>query len=184
MKVAGVSDEAIRQKTGKDWREWLQVLDQEGAVELDHTQIARRLREDHGVSPWWAQKITGGYEQERKDRQVHEMPDGFAISRTRTWPFPASAVLRAWLDEDVRRTWLPEPVTDVRETTEAESVWMEWPDGDMRVNVRLTSMGPSKTRLTVEHSRIADAGQVDQFKDLWKVRLAALRKSLADEEGA
>lgn len=182
MKLAGVGDEAVREKTGKGWAEWLDLLDRRGAADLNHTQTAKMLREEHGVSAWWAQKITGGYEQARKGRQVHEMPEGFSISRTRTWPYPKSAVIRAWLDDDARRKWLPEQVTDVRETTQGESVWMEWPEGDMRVNVRLTDKGPSKTSLTVEHSRIPTSDQVERFKGLWKDRLAALRRML-DSQG-
>jgi hypothetical protein len=180
MKVAGVSDEAVMQKTGRGWGAWLDLLDEHGASELNHTQIAKMLRDEFQVSPWWAQKITGGYEQERKGRQVHQMAGGFEISRSRTWPFPAASILRAWLDESVRQRWLPERVSDVRETTSGESIWMEWPNDGTRVNVRITPRGPSKTSFTVEHSRIPDARRADQLKELWKGRLAALHKLLAE----
>ncbi|MGA9531573.1 MAG: DUF4287 domain-containing protein [Anaerolineales bacterium] len=178
MKVAGVSDEAVKQKTGKGWGDWLNLLDEHGAFELNHTQIAKFLHDEFNVSPWWAQKITGGYEQERKGRQVHEMAQGFEISRTRTWPFPLARVLQAWLDKSVRREWLPEKVSGVRETTSGESLWMEWADG-MRVNVRFVAKGPSRTSLTVEHSRIPDAEQAARLKQLWKSRLSELRELLA-----
>lgn len=181
MKVAGVSDRAIEETTGKGWQAWLDLLDQQGADELTHTQIAKMLRDDFEVGPWWAQKITGGYEQERKGREVHQMSNGFEIGRTRTWPFPADRILNAWLDEGLRRQWLPEQVADVRETTEGRSIWMEWPDGSSRVNVRLTEKGEAKTSISVEHSQIPDANLAEELKTLWKDRLSALRKLLAHQ---
>jgi hypothetical protein len=179
MKVAGVGDEAVHEKTGRGWLEWIALLDQQADPGMGHTEMAKMLREEYGLSAWWAQKVTGGYEQERKGRLAHEMPGGFSISRTRTWPFPKGAILEAWLAEGMRAAWLPERVTGVRETTKGKSVWMEWSDGESRVNVRLGGKGKGKTMLTVEHSRIPDADQAESLKALWGKRLAALRKILA-----
>ena len=61
----GISDQSVRDKTGKGWDEWLSVLDRYGAREKGHTQTAKDLQENWGVSPWWAQCITVRYEWER-----------------------------------------------------------------------------------------------------------------------
>lgn len=60
-----ISDEAVRAKTGKDWEEWFRVLDAWGASESGHTASAKYLRDEHGVSAWWAQAVTIRYEYER-----------------------------------------------------------------------------------------------------------------------
>lgn len=61
----GIGEEAVRRATGRSWDEWFGVLDAMGARELGHTASARRLREEHGVAPWWAQAVTVRYEHER-----------------------------------------------------------------------------------------------------------------------
>jgi hypothetical protein len=61
----GFSDETVREKTGKRSEEWYAILDEWGAKEKGHTATARYLREELGVSPWWAQSVTVRYEYER-----------------------------------------------------------------------------------------------------------------------
>jgi hypothetical protein len=60
-----ISDQAVRAKTGKGWREWFAILDAIDVKEKGHTRTARYLAEQHGVSPWWAQTITIRYEWEK-----------------------------------------------------------------------------------------------------------------------
>ncbi len=65
----GVSEEKVRQKTGRGSQDWYALLDAWSAHEKGHTAIARHLREEHDVDPWWAQSITVRYEYERGLRQ-------------------------------------------------------------------------------------------------------------------
>ena len=60
-----ISDEAVRTKTGKGWEEWFSILDTWRVKEKGHTKSAKHLREDYGLSPWWAQAVTIRYEWER-----------------------------------------------------------------------------------------------------------------------
>ncbi len=60
-----ISDESVREKTGKSWREWLVILDEWGTKEKGHTLTAKYLQEHHKLSPWWAQAVTIRYELER-----------------------------------------------------------------------------------------------------------------------
>ncbi len=60
-----ISEEAVRDKTGKGWEEWYAILDRWGAPEKGHTASAKYLREAHAVGPWWAQAVTVRYEWER-----------------------------------------------------------------------------------------------------------------------
>ncbi|MFQ6011726.1 MAG: hypothetical protein ACE5KG_06105 [Nitrososphaerales archaeon] len=58
-------DKVVRDKTGKSSEEWYSLLDRWGAKEKGHTRIAKYLREECGVSPWWSQAVTIRYEYER-----------------------------------------------------------------------------------------------------------------------
>ena len=67
--AAGISDTAVRAKTGKGWEEWFAILDEWDAKEKGHTASAKHLRDELGVSPWWAQAVTVRYEYARGLRE-------------------------------------------------------------------------------------------------------------------
>ena len=68
------SDEKIRERTGHGWEEWFAILDDWGAAERPHRDIARWLAERLGIHPlaWNAQAITASYELTRGLREVGE----------------------------------------------------------------------------------------------------------------
>jgi hypothetical protein len=101
MAVAGISDEAVRAKTGKSWSEWFAVLDSAGAADMNHPAIAKYLYHELGVSDWWSQMVTVGYEQARGRRRVHETARGFQISRSKTIEVSAARAFRAWSESNV-----------------------------------------------------------------------------------
>ena len=37
-----MSDEAVKAKTGKTWKEWFAILDQAGAIKLTHQEIVKQ----------------------------------------------------------------------------------------------------------------------------------------------
>jgi len=58
-----ISDETVELKTRKRSAEWYKVIDKLGVT--DHTQIAKILRSEYKLSPWWAQIVTNRYEWKR-----------------------------------------------------------------------------------------------------------------------
>ena len=60
-----VSDDAVRSATGKGWDEWFAILDAAGAVAWKHPDIARWVAGEFGISGWWAQSVTVGFERAR-----------------------------------------------------------------------------------------------------------------------
>ena len=76
-----MSDEAVKAKTGKTWKEWFAILDKAGARKMTHKEIVQVLNSEHGVGPWWQQMVTVTYEHERGLRDRHEKPEGYQISR-------------------------------------------------------------------------------------------------------
>src|SRR5918912_2149682 len=57
--VLATSDEAIRERTGRGWEEWFDVLDEWGAGDRPHREIARWLAGQLGLEPlaWNVQAI-------------------------------------------------------------------------------------------------------------------------------
>lgn len=68
-RTKGMSDESVKERTGKVWAEWFKILDKAGAKKWPHQEIAAYLRDEQKVGPWWGQMISVSYEQARGLRE-------------------------------------------------------------------------------------------------------------------
>lgn len=174
----GTSDASVRDKTGKSWQEWFDILDQAGATEMDHKGIVAYLNENQDISPWWQQHVTVAYEQERGLRQVHEMPDGYQISRSKTIAATVPSLFAAWQEADLRRQWLGEVSFDTRSTREGKNLRLNWKEPPGTVEVSFYSKGTGKSQVTVQHSKLDSPQQAEEMKDYWSQALTRLKKML------
>lgn len=178
------SDEAIRRRTGRGWEEWFDLLDEWGAAERPHREIARWVAEQLGVEPlaWNAQAVAGSYELARGLRAVGEHADGFAITASKTVAVPVDRLYEAFVDESLRERWLPDGKMRERTATKPKSARFDWGDGQTRVNVTFVSKGEAKSTAALEHARLADAEEAGRVKARWRERLAALKSQLEGGE--
>jgi uncharacterized protein YndB with AHSA1/START domain len=174
------SDEAIRRRTGRGWEEWFDLLDEWGAAERTHREIARWVAEQQGVVPlaWGAQAVAGSYERARGLRAVGEHPDGFTITASKTVAVPVDRLYEAFVDESLRVRWLPEDELRQRTALKPRSVRFDWGDGDTRVNVVFTAKGEAKSVAALEHARLADAKEAERMKAFWRERVATMKEVL------
>jgi len=137
------SDESIRSRTGRGWEEWFDLLDEWGAPERSHTEIARWVAEQQDIEPlaWNAQAVAGSYERVRGLREVGEKPDGFTITASKTVAMPVERLYDAFVDESLRRRWLPDGELTERTATKPKSARFDWGDGGTRVNVVFEAKG-------------------------------------------
>jgi hypothetical protein len=179
------SDAEIRRRTGRGWEEWFDRLDEWGAAQRSHREIARWIAEQQGIEPlaWNAQAIATSYERARGLRAVGEHADGFRITVTRTIDAPAQRVFDALVDEAPRARWLPDGQLRLRTATAPRSARFDWGDGATRVHVVLDSKGADRTTVSLEHVRLADAQQAEDAKARWRERLGALRTLLERGDG-
>jgi Domain of unknown function (DUF4287) len=173
-----ISDEAIRHRTGRGWEEWLDLLDDAGAGEWAHREIARWLAAEHGVDGWSAQSVTVSFERARGGRAVGERPDGFAITASKTVAVGVERLFDAFVDEPIRRGWLPDGLLRERTATRPRSARFDWDDGRTRVVVDFRAKGEAKSTVTLEHARLADAEEAERMKAYWRDRVAALKAQL------
>jgi hypothetical protein len=61
-KLAGMTNATIEARTGRTWDQWVSVLDPVGAHDWPHGKITKYVHETYGVSDWWTQTVTVGYE--------------------------------------------------------------------------------------------------------------------------
>lgn len=175
-----ISDEAIRQRTGRGWEDWFDLLDGWGAAERPHREIARQVSSELGIEPlgWYAQAITVSYERARGLRAVGERVDGFGVTASKTVGVPVDRLFDAFVDESLREGWLPGGRLREPTATRAKSARFDWDDGESRVNVTFDARGAGKATVAVEHRRLADAEEAERMKSFWRERLTALRARL------
>jgi hypothetical protein len=176
--VLTMSDEAIRRRSGRGWEEWFEIVDEWGGAERSHKEIARWLDEEHATGGWNAQTITVNYERARGLRAVGERPDGFSVTASKTVAVPVERLYDAFVDESLRRRWLPETELRERTATKPKSARFDWGEGETRVIVGFEDKGDAKSTAALEHARLPDAEEAERMKAFWRERVAVLKEML------
>lgn len=180
-KYGGVGNDAVSAKTGKDWDEWIKLLDNENATRLTHKEIAHLLSTKYKVPAWWSQMITVGYEQARGRRAVHQKADGFSASASKTLNAPLGALYAACADETTRAKWMGRKRYTVSKATPNKSLRLgRGKDETTRVDLNLYAKGASKSQIAIEHSKLVDAAEVAKMKTYWKGALTKLARLLEE----
>ena len=203
----GMSDAAVRSKTGRGWDEWLTLIDAWGGVDRTHPEIAAWLMSEHNVDGWWAQSVTVGYERARGKRAMGQLVDGFSANASKTVNVDVERLFEAVADGRRRVRWLPGAPFSVSTATPHKSVRGAWTDETTaisadratalsaggtskgaskgsgrgsRVSIELSSKGAGKSQLQVQHTRLRDAAASEALKSFWRERLAELKRILEE----
>jgi hypothetical protein len=174
------SDDRLRERTGRGWEEWFDLLDDAGMHGRPHREVSRYLAGLQGVDPlaWDAQVVVKGYERARGGQEVGQHEDGFAVHVSRTVGAPSAQVLEAVADEGRRAGWLGDLALVPRRSTSARRLHFDVPDGGGRVHVQVDAKGEDRTTVSVEHARLAGSAAADAARAAWRGRLDALRALL------
>jgi len=178
-RIAGMSDEKLRDKTGCTWDRWVTALDYHGAQEKSHREIAELVSKKFKVGDWWSQTVTVGYERIKGLRARGQRRDGsYEASKSRTFDVPVEDLFNAWVDEGIRRRWLNGEKVRVRTATAPKSLRLDWTDGTI-IAIGFTAKGNSRSSVAVQHTRFPDRATADRLKSYWADRLDKLREVLA-----
>jgi uncharacterized protein YndB with AHSA1/START domain len=175
--LAGLmSDEAIKKNTGRDWREWVAVLDGVHAAEMPHREIAQYVH-SLGTPGWWSQSVTVGYERIRGLRAIGQRRGGsYEASKSRTFAAPVAKVYKAFATARTRKRWLPEDV-EVRSSAANKRMRIAMADGT-DIEIYFVEKGESKSAVAIAHRKLADRAAVDKMKKWWAERFDALAEVL------
>ena len=176
-RLAGMSNDTVKAKTGCAWDRWVYTLDGLGAAELPHREIARLVREKYKIPGWWAQAVTVGYERIRGLRAIGQRRDGaYEASKSKTMAVPVARLYRAFRDARLRKRWLDAPVT-VRTAAPDKTVRFGWDDGTI-VQAYFTPKGKAKTAVAIQHMKLKDRAAVERSKAYWGERLGVLAETI------
>ncbi len=173
-----MSDEAVKAKTGKTWKQWFTILDKADAKKLSHQEIAQYLSTQQGVGPWWQQMVAVTYEHARGLRKQHERPDGYQISVSRTINVPIGKLYNAFANDRARNAWLAEDGLAVRKATTNKSLRVTWNDVKTSLEINFYPKGEDKSQVVVQHSKLPNAKASSTMKTYWGKALDRLRASL------
>jgi hypothetical protein len=178
--VFATSDESIRQRTGRGWEEWFDLLDAWGAADRTHREIAIWVAEQQGIVPlaWNAQAVVGSYERARGLRAPGQHADGFRASITKTVAVPVEQLFDAFVVPTRRKRWLPDGELSERTATKPRSARFDWGDGTTRVHVAFDAKTGDKSRVTLSHQRLADAKEAARMKSFWRDRFTTLKQEM------
>ena len=175
-----VSDDSIRERTGLGWETWFDLLDEWGAGEKTHREIARWVATqlDGPSLGWNAQAITGSYERTRKGREVGQFDDGFRVSVSKTVAVPVELLFDAFVDPAMRERWMPEGQLCERTSTRPLRARFDLGETGQRVHVTFTAKDDDKSTVSISHERLANAAERDRMKAVWKEHMTALAEEL------
>ncbi len=172
------TDEVIRQKTGRSWDEWSALIEAAGQHTQGHTAIARYLRDEHGVDPWWAQSVTVGYERIAGIRAPYQRADGtFEASLSRTIAVDGAVLRAALLDEATLPVLIGTPATR-RSKPEARRIRLAAGDGTVLIDLEERARG--RVRVSLAHGGLHSSVQVMSWRAHWSRWFEALAEERAD----
>lgn len=171
------SDEAVKAKTGKVWADWFKILDKTGAKKLTHQEIWKYLNQEQELGPWWSQMVAVEYERARGLRDMHQKCTGeYSASGSRTMAVPIAKLYNAWVDDNLRKTWLGAAKLDISTKTENKSLRAAWDGNKSRLSVNFYGKGPNKTQVAVDHMKLADSKECEKMKAYWIAALNRLQE--------
>jgi hypothetical protein len=175
--VPGMSDTAVKAKTGKDWAGWFGALDRAGAAKLRHPQIAQLLHEKHGMPGWWCQMVTVEYELARGLRVRHQTATGFSASVSKTMTTSVAALYAATANAAKRKQWFPKGDLEPSSQTQGKYFRGSW-NGAARLEIGFYPK-EGKAQIAVQVRKLAKRADVDREKAAWKAALVKLERMLS-----
>jgi hypothetical protein len=177
-KIAGMSDATIKEKTGCTWDRWVWALDEAGAFNWPHTEIAQYVHEKYKVPGWWTQTVTVGYERIKGLRARGQRRGGsWEASKSKTVDAAVSSLFKAFKQPKSRKAWLPDRKIAIRTAVPNKSMRITWDDGTS-VELYFTSKGRSKSSVAVQHTKLPSKEAAERSKAFWAEHLDLLAGQL------
>lgn len=171
--LAGMADDKVKEKTGRDWSEWVVALDAFGAKDKPHRDIAEYVH-SIGTPDWWAQTVTVGYERIRGLRAIGQRRGGsWETTKSKTIAVPVDKLFDAFANARTRKRWLGDVKLTVRSATKPKAMHITW-DDETSVDIGFFPKGDTKSYVAVAHVKLPSKADADQKKQFWSEKLDAL----------
>lgn len=175
-----ISDQAIKDATGKTWKQWFEILREEKAEGITHKEIAAWLQKNYEVPGWWAQTITVEYERLIGRREAGQSAGGhYQVSASKTLPGTKDQILGLWQKIVEGMNHFDNVIFSDKPAVSKTDKWRYWrvtlSDGS-KVAVSIGNKGDKKSLLTINHEKLQDQVAAKQWKVYWKSFLGNLKQ--------
>lgn len=180
--IKPMNTSAIEAATNRPWQQWVQLFEDAGAGQMDHSQIAVLALElmpaDVEQKEWWAHGTAVAFEQLAGLRVPGQTSTGdFQLSASRTVAGDKDQALDAWLELVGSRTEFGGVLIEGEASTSSTDRWRYWrvslSDGT-RVVVNINDKQAGKALVGLQHSKLDSAETVAYWRPIWKDLLAQL----------
>ena len=195
-KLGRVSSASVKKCTGKDWNQWVAILDKASASAWPHREIALLLKTKHKLTPWWQQGVAIGYEIHHGRRIEGRNEKGeYATVATKTLRMNAKAAWKLLTSSEGMKLWLQPfalfpwkagqsfevdggifgEIRTLKPGVRARLTWQEahWAKPSV-VQLNVVPRKGEKCVLVIQHERIPSASLKGKLKEQWKKALQDL----------
>jgi hypothetical protein len=201
-RIGRVTSQSVLKCTGKDWDQWIKILDSAGARGWPHQEIVAFLKKKYKLGPWWQQGVTGGYEIHIGRRvEGQNLKGEYSTVATRTFPLDKKAMWKLLSSPKGLGVWL-KPFSDfklkpgsefevyggvfgeVRTMKAGERARLTWQETDWAkpsiVHVLVVARPKGKCIFVIQHENLKDSGLREKMRAHWKramIELLAIAKT-------
>lgn len=199
-KLGRVTSASVKKCTGRDWNEWIEILDHAGARAWTHPEIVAFLRKKYRLSPWWQQGVTHGFELAIGRRIEGRNAKGeLSITATKTLMARGPKVWKLLASPRGMALWLRplSPVTlkagnafetedgyfgEMRTLLAGKRVRLTWQDPAWEkksvLQIHVVPREGEKCVVVFQHDQLLDARAQPKLRSRWKAALDALAHAL------
>jgi hypothetical protein len=173
-----IGEDRVKAATGRGWMGWFVILNRMKATSLPHKEVAKRLKDEYGAPPWWAQMITVSYERARGGRKTNERAGGtYAVNVTKVMPVALSKLFAAATDPKTRKAWFP-PGAFAETSKTTDKYWRGIWKKTAKLEFGFYAKGAGKAQIVVEIGKLGSVAEVEKARATWKKAVEKLQLSL------
>lgn len=169
-----INTQSIEKVTGITWDDWTKELDQDGARQLSHADLAKTVYaklEGKVESPgWWAQGITVAYEQHIGKRVPGQLANGlFEMAVSKTIEVSRSELFASvitWFKQQGKLAGRDYSKPRSSETPKRSNWRCDFADGS-KFAATVEEAG-DKSKLVLSHTAIPSKQESDEWKQYWR----------------
>lgn len=199
-KLGQVTTTSVLKCTGKNWDQWINLLNKAGANQWSHKEIVAYLKKKYKLTVWWQQGVTQGYELAIGKRiEGYSPSSGFATTASKTMPLSAKSVWELLLSETGLSCWLkPFAAFDFHKGQQYEAeggvygevrtfkknvrVRMTWTEAEWEkpsiLQIYIISRPKNKSMLIFTHEKLPNGRVRLKMREHWKSVLGQLAQRL------
>ncbi|MGZ3656384.1 MAG: SRPBCC domain-containing protein [Bdellovibrionota bacterium] len=200
-RIGRVSCESVKKCTGKNWNQWIALLDKAGARTWVHGEITALLKEKYRLTPWWQQGVAIGFEIHSGKRIEGRSEKGLyatvasktiPLSQKEAWKLLSSpAGLELWLSPFAPFEWkagcgfevnggIFGEVRTVKAPSRLRLTWREetWKKASV-LQLNVNPRPGKKCMVVLQHEQLPSELVKNKLRAHWKLALQKLAEALA-----